>query len=96
MPNPTASADGGAMPASGPKIVPSSGATAQKPDLLRIEEALDAARNLIIAASNLASSPDPFPAGLHAVICAAEDRLDDALDTLKAIHGQQAEDRADG
>jgi hypothetical protein len=62
------------------------------PSLLRIDEALDTTRNLIIAASNLAASnEDPYPAGLHAVICAAEDKLDDARVTLAAIRGQKAE-----
>ncbi len=74
----TASAAGGAMPAEG------------HPDLarlLRIDEALDTTRNLIIAASNLAASDEAYPPGLHAVICAAEDKLDDARAALKESRG---------
>ena len=80
MSKPTVSAAGGAMPAEGddPDL-----------DLLDVADALDQVRNLIIGASNLAASPDPHPAGLHAVIIAAEEKLDFARDAFAAIRGEQ-------
>ncbi|MFZ2107504.1 MAG: hypothetical protein WAV18_19375 [Roseiarcus sp.] len=79
MSKPTASADGGAMPASG-----------QPPN---IAEAFEQTRSLIIAASNLAAA-DETP-GLHAVICAAEEQFKVAFDWFKAGHAPIASPAAD-
>src|ERR1700722_10004754 len=66
----TASADGGAMPASG------------QPN---IADAFEQTRSLIIAASNLAAaSGDTQAQGLHAVIIAAEEQFKVAFDWFKA------------
>jgi hypothetical protein len=62
MSKPTVSAAGGAMPAEGQNIA----------------DAFDETRRLIIAASNLAAAAaldDTQAQGLHAVICAAEDKF---------------------
>jgi hypothetical protein len=56
-----------------------------------VDEALDQTHNLIIAASNLAASPDPYPAGLHAVIVAAEEKLDSGRRLLARGRGQERE-----
>jgi hypothetical protein len=75
----TASAAGGAMPA-------------DAPSLLNIADALDTTSDLIIAASNLAAGVDDTQSiGLHAVIRAAEDKLDSARAMLAAVRGQKAE-----
>jgi hypothetical protein len=62
-------------------------ATPEQRSLLDVDEALEQATNLIIAASNLsASENDPHPAGLHAVILAVEEKLDagrHALDSAR-------------
>ena len=68
----TASAAGGAMPTEG------------QPN---IADAFDETRRLIIAASNLAAALDDTQAqGLHAVICAAEDKFMVAHDWFEAGH----------
>ena len=64
----TASAAGGAMPAS---------------DQPNIADAFEQTRSLIIAASNLAAADATSP-GLHAVICAAEQQFKVAFDWFKA------------
>jgi hypothetical protein len=70
MSKPTVSAAGGAMPASG------------QPN---IADAFDETRRLIIAASNLAAAIDDTQAqGLHAVICAAEEKFMVALGWFEA------------
>jgi hypothetical protein len=70
MSKPTASAASEALPASG------------QPN---IAEAFDETRRLIIAASNLAAGIDDIQAqGLHAVICAAEEKFMVALDWYEA------------
>jgi hypothetical protein len=72
----TASAAGAAMPAEG------------QPN---IADAFDETRRLIIAASNLAAALDDTQAlGLHAVICAAEDKFMVAHDWFEAGHKQGA------
>ena len=82
MPNPTASAAGGAMPAEG----------REAPSLLTIADDLDTTRMLIIAAQNLAAEiRDIDGSALHAVITAAEEKLNGARAMLDAIRGQKAE-----
>jgi hypothetical protein len=66
-------------------------ATPERRSLLDVDEALDQTHNLIIAASNLAASPDPYPLGLHAVIVAAEEKLDSGRRMLRSA---QLEGRA--
>jgi hypothetical protein len=54
--------------------------------------AIDQTRYLIIAASNLsAEKMDSYSEGLHAVIIAAEEKLDSARAMLAAIRGQERE-----
>jgi hypothetical protein len=70
MSKPTASAAGGAMPAEGHNIA----------------DAFDETRRLIIAASNLAAALDDTQAqGLHAAICAAEDKFMVAHNWFEAV-----------
>jgi hypothetical protein len=112
MSNPTASADGGAMPprerethaqsfarlrvlrVSIERTLDQMGdildaadappeATPERRALLDVDEALDQTQNLIIAASNLAASSDPYLGGLCAVIVAAEEKLDAARRSMK-------------
>jgi hypothetical protein len=79
MSKPTVSADSGAMPA-------------EAPSLLTIADDLDTTRMLIIAAQNLAAEiRDIDGSALHAVITAAEEKLDGARTMLAAIRGQKAE-----
>jgi hypothetical protein len=81
MSKPTVSAAGGAMPAEG-----------HPPTLLTIADDLDTTRMLIIAAQNLAAEiRDIDGSALHAVITAAEEKLNGARDMLAAIRGQKAE-----
>jgi hypothetical protein len=62
------------------------------PSLLNIADAIDQTRYLIIAASNLsAEETDSHSGGLHAVIIAAEEKLDSARAMLGAIRGQERE-----
>jgi hypothetical protein len=62
------------------------------PSLLAITDALDMTRSLIIAASNLAAEmADTEGNALHAVICAAEDKLDGAREMLATIRGKKGE-----
>ena len=75
MSKPTVSAAGGAMPA----------------EAHNIADAFDETRRLIIAASNLAAALDDTQAqGLHAVICAAEDKFMVAHNWFEAGHEQRA------
>jgi hypothetical protein len=74
----TASAAGGAMPAEGHET----------PSLLTIANVLDETGNLIIAASNLAAAIDDTQGqGLHAVICAAEEKFEVAHDWFLERYG---------
>src|ERR1700722_4705437 len=57
--------------------------TPERRALLDVAEPLDQTQNLIIAASNLAASSDPYLEGLCAVIGAAEEKLDAARRSMK-------------
>jgi hypothetical protein len=82
MSKPTVSAAGGAMPAEGHNT----------PSLLNIADDLDTTRMLIIAAQNLAAEiRDIDGSALHAVITAAEEKLNGARDMLATIRGQKPE-----
>jgi hypothetical protein len=62
------------------------------PTLITVADAIDQTRYLIIAASNLsAEKMDSYSEGLHAVIIAAEEKLDSARAMLAAIRGQERE-----
>ena len=80
----TASAAGGAMPAEGQETR----------SLLNVANVLDQVRALIIAASNLsADGTDSYSDGLHAVIIAAEEKLNSARGMLEAVRRQEREAR---